>query len=279
MGMRKSSYLLSLALIATLLLTLLPLFTGCGGSNQNHDMKPVTFEDGQIVQRIPHDTKSFTQGLELISENEMAESSGMWGESAVTLYDKTTGEVRATHQLPDDEFGEGLTRVDNTLIQLTWQKGVAHTYTLPDLTPEPDFHYTGEGWGLCYDSDNHLLWRSDGSDTLTAHDPATFEEVQTLQVRENGQPVVQINELEMVQGNIYANLWHGEDIVVIDPKSGEVTARYHLSPLVALAETDNGQAFTKEQVLNGIAYDAQTNRFYLTGKQWPYTYVVELKAK
>lgn len=276
--MRKPSILpTSIIVIICFVLTLILLFSGCTDTKQNETMKPVTFEGGQIVQRIPHNTESFTQGLEIISDNEMAESSGMWGESAVTLYDKTTGDVRAVHQLPDDEFGEGLTRVDNTLIQLTWQNGIAHTYTLPDLTPGPDFQYDGEGWGLCYDSDDNVLWRSDGSDTLTAHDPATFEAVRTLQVHENTQPIAQINELEMVQGKIYANVWYTNDLIAIDPASGAVTARYNLSALVALAEEDNGQAFTKEQVFNGIAYDAQANLFYLTGKQWPYTYVVELK--
>ncbi len=264
------------ALFVCLLATVLLLLFGCSDEKQTNIPQPIPFEGGKIVGRLPRDAQSFTQGLELVSENEMAESSGLWGESAITLYDSRTGKARSTRQLPDDEFGEGLTRVNNTLIQLTWKKGIAHTYTLPELTPGPDFYYNGEGWGLCYDQSGNLLWRSDGSDTLTAHDPATFEVIKTLRVHEKGQPVAHINELEMVGGHIYANLWFSDDIIALDPTTGEVTRRYPLTPLVTLAEEDNGKPFTKEQVLNGIAYDADNSRFYLTGKQWPYTYIVEL---
>jgi glutamine cyclotransferase len=163
-------------------------------------------------------------------------------------------------------FGEGLAQVGDRLIQLTWREGVARVYDRETLEVVDEFSYDGEGWGLCLDGDRLVM--SDGSDTLTFRDPETFEKTSTVSVAEGGTPVDKLNELECVDGQVYANVFNTNEIVIIDPDDGQITGRVDASGL--LADVDAPDA----GVLNGIAYIPDTGHFYLTGKNWPVIFEV-----
>ncbi|WP_336249660.1 glutaminyl-peptide cyclotransferase [Stomatohabitans albus] len=204
----------------------------------------------------PHDAQSFSQGLEMHGDR-LFESRGLVGESAITELNPADGTVKKRVNLPPDQFGEGLTIVDDEIVQLTWQHGIAHRWTL-DLEPIGQYTYTGEGWGLCWDGKQFVM--SDGSDQLTFRD-RDFNETGHVNVRQDGQPLTQLNELECANGQVYANVWHQNTIVRIDPATGDVTNSYDLTAWIP-------QGLGQEQVLNGIA--KQPNGAWLiTGKQWP----------
>lgn len=214
----------------------------------------------EVLSSFPHDPTAFTQGL-LLFDSELYESTGLEGQSTVRRVRLESGEVLQRTDLIDTEFGEGLALVDDRLVQLTWQNGVAHVYDRATLTKLESFDYDGEGWGLCFDGAKLLM--TDGSSTLFFRDPQTFDIEGQVTVTLDGAPVARLNELECVGELVYANVWQTDFILRIDPRTGTVLTRIDASGLLTAEEE------VSADVLNGIAYDASTDHFYLTGKLWP----------
>ena len=223
----------------------------------------------EVIARFPHDTRAFTQGL--IAEGDtLYESTGQYGESEVRRVELATGRVLARSAIPPDQFGEGLVRWQGQLISLTWQHGIAHRWDAATLTRVGEARYPGEGWGLTLLGDELIL--SDGTDSLRVLDPATFTERRRIAVTAGGQPVHMLNELEVVDGRIWANVWMTGWIIVIDPASGRVTHALDLRPLVreVMATAPGGDPVeAQNNVLNGIAFDPRARRLFVTGKRWP----------
>lgn len=228
------------------LASLVVILTGCGAPQPGLT----------VTAQRPHDSAAFTQGLEFHGDR-LYESRGLYGESAITEIDPTNGQVIKRVDLPPTAFGEGLTVAKDEIVQLTWQNGVAYRWTL-DLEPKGEYTYSGEGWGLCWDGDRFVM--SDGSSTLTLRNSA-FEPIGTIAVTEGGAAVTQLNELECANGQIYANIWHANRIIRIDPASGAVTSSHDLTPHIP-------DGMGTEQVLNGIAHQPNGD-WLITGKQWP----------
>ena len=242
-----------------------------------------------VLEELPHDVGAYTQGLVYV-DGVFYESTGLRGQSTVRRVDAATGQVLGGLQVPDQYFAEGLTLLDGTLYQLTWQSNVGFTYTL-DADGMPvktgEFRYPTEGWGLTHDGSRLIL--SDGSDTLYFYDPATFTEVGRIQVHDGDVPVTMLNELEFIDGQVYANVWMTDRIAVIDPVDGTVTAWIDLAGLLSDADRTaiidawagagaNENWVRSNAVLNGIAYDEETGRIFVTGKLWPKVYVVEFQS-
>lgn len=224
----------------------------------------------RVVARYPHDREAFTQGL-LWHDGKLYESTGLYGRSSIRRVDLQTGRVEAQSPLARTLFGEGLTLVGDDLIQLTWQEGRALRWTRSSLVAAGESTYEGEGWGLVFDG-QHLI-QTDGSARLTFRDPKTFAVAATREVTDRGQPVALLNELELADGALYANLWTTDEIVRIDPATGRVTARIDATPL---REELMGQGIADDAVLNGIAWRPETRTFLLTGKLWPTLFEVQL---
>ncbi|HET9139603.1 glutaminyl-peptide cyclotransferase [Actinophytocola sp.] len=216
----------------------------------------------EVLGEIPHDTKAFTQGLE-IADGTLYEGTGLKGRSSMRALDPVTGAVRQQTALPADLFGEGITVAGPSIWQITWQNGVAIERDRATLAERRRVDYPGEGWGICLDRSANRLVMSDGSDRLTFRDPQTFQPLGEVRVTSNGQPVTQLNELECAQGAVFANVWKTDEIVRIDPATGQVTAEVDLANL--LTEEERGSA----DVLNGIAAIPGTDEFLVTGKYWP----------
>ena len=213
-----------------------------------------------VVARYPHDPGAFTQGLVLDGPT-LYESTGLEGQSSLRRVDVTTGRVLQQVAQPAPIFSEGIALVGTHLVQLTWRNGKALQYDKKTFERTREWAYAREGWGACYDGRD--LATSDGSDTLVFRDPATLDARRELPVHAQGVPVRDLNELECVDGSIYANVWNTDEIVRIDPQTGAVTARINASGLLSPAER------ARTDVLNGIAYDAAMKTFLITGKLWP----------
>lgn len=216
------------------------------------------------MARYPHNPNAFTQGL-LVRDGRLYESTGQYAESRVREVDIATGKIRRETKIPDNQFGEGLTDIGPELVSLTWQNGIAHRWRLADFKPLGEFRYTGEGWGLAYDG-RHLIL-SDGTPDLRLLDPRTFAVVRTVSVTVDGQRLPMLNELEWVEGELLANVWHDDRIARIDLRTGRVKGWIDLGPLVAATPVRDG-----ESVPNGIAWDAKARKLYVTGKNWPTLY-------
>lgn len=239
----------------TLVFLGLSLLTACQGQEAT-DAVP------EVLETYPHDATAFTQGL-LLEDGHFYESTGIYGQSTLREVIPETGEVLREVALPEEYFAEGLTLVDDYLIQITWQEGTAFVYDLETFEQTDTFTYEGEGWGICYDGAQIVM--SDGSANLTMRDPETFEAQDTVEVTLDGQPVTMLNELECVDGFVYANIWRSDTIVKID-ESGKVVEEIDASGLLTDAERAQ---MVQDAVLNGIAYDAEAGTFFLTGKLWP----------
>ena len=224
----------------------------------------------QIVSERPHDTGAWTEGLLLDASGALYESTGIVGESTVRQVDPLTGAVLRSAPVPGDEYGEGLARVDDRLIQLTWKDGVALVWDQATLTQTGSFSYDGEGWGLC--NDGTRLVMSDGSSRLTFRDPVTFEVLGSVDVTVQGEPLVRLNELECVDGSVWANVWETPWIVRIDAVTGQVTGALDTTGMI---DPDPSVA-DPGAVLNGIAYDPVQDTFLLTGKRWPSMFEVRI---
>jgi glutamine cyclotransferase len=220
------------------------------------------------VRSYPHDTEAYTQGL-LMLDGRLYEGTGQWGKSSIREVDLATGAVKRKRDLAAEYFGEGIAALGGLLYQLTWKEGKAFVYDLATFAPRDTFTYQGEGWGLTTDGESLVM--SDGTARIRFLDPKTFAVRRTIDVREGTSPVSQLNELEWVEGEIFANVWQSAQIVRIDPKTGAVTGWLELGELVATTPRTG-----TDPVLNGIAYDAQTKKLYVTGKQWARLYEIAL---
>lgn len=220
-----------------------------------------------VVARYPHDPGAFTQGL-LVEDGELWESTGLYGESSVRRVDLETGRVVDSLRLGDAYFGEGLAALDGRLYQLTWREGAAFVFDAETLAPLDTLALPGEGWGLATDG-GRLVW-SDGSDRLRWIDPATWTVAREVSVRDRGRPVGNLNELEVVDGLVYANVWGTGRVAVVDPAGGRVVRWLDFTSL------DQQHRALGADVMNGIAHDPATDRLLLTGKLWPTVYAVDL---
>jgi len=223
----------------------------------------------EIVDIMEHDPGAFTQGI-TFWEGDLFEGTGRRGQSTLKRRDLDTGEVLTAIRLSDLYFGEGVTVFKGTVYQLTWKSGLCLTYDAKDLRPLKSFSYEGEGWGLTHDG--QYLIMSDGSSQLRFMTPDTFEEKRRLTVKCQGQAVSGLNELEYVDGMIYANIWCSDSILIIDPDSGRAVGKIDLGGLLKRG----GLEESKSDVLNGIAFDERGNRLFVTGKCWPALFQVRL---
>ncbi|PCD02858.1 glutamine cyclotransferase [Sphingomonas spermidinifaciens] len=228
-------------------------------------------EPVRIVARMPHDPRAFTQGL-IFHEGALLETTGQYGESELRRIDLRTGRVLARRALHQSQFGEGLGRIGDELVVLTWTNGYAPRFNADTFRPLGGFRYAGEGWGLTTDGKRWI--RSDGSDSLIFHDPTTFAETGRVRVTLAGTPLPQLNELEWVDGQVFANVWHSDVIVAIDPRTGCVARRFDLTPLAREVAAPDPEA-----VLNGIAWDEKGRRLFVTGKDWPRLFEIALPER
>ena len=222
----------------------------------------VTQQVPEVLNSFPHDEDAFTQGL-LLYDGKLFESTGLNGQSSLREVDLETGEVIRILPLAEKYFGEGLARVDDKLIQITWRSGEAFMYDLETFEQEDTFSYDTEGWGLCFDGED--LYMTDGSAQLYRRDPDSFEEEEVLDVKLNGAALKNLNELECVGDYVYANVWQTDTIVKIDKASGRVVSEIDAASLFPAGE----RPADPNAVLNGIAYNPESETFYLTGKLWP----------
>ncbi|MGO9936039.1 MAG: glutaminyl-peptide cyclotransferase [Terracidiphilus sp.] len=222
----------------------------------------------RVVHAYPHDQQAFTQGL-IYVDGHLYESTGIQGKSSLREEDLDTGRILQFQDVPSKYFAEGLTDWGSTLIQLTWQSHIALVYDRATFRFLRSFQYDGEGWGLAHDAKNLIL--SDGSATLRFFDPATFRETRRITVKDHGKSVDQLNELEFIHGQIYANIWHSDRIARISPATGAVLGWIDLGNLLPASQHSSAEA-----VLNGIAYDAAHDRIFVTGKLWPKLFEIQV---
>jgi glutaminyl-peptide cyclotransferase len=232
--------------------------------------RPAPVHGYTLVATFPHDTTAFTQGL-VFHGGELYESTGLNGESSLRRVDLKTGRTLQRIDVPREYFAEGLALVGDELLQLTWQHGLGFVYDRATFTQKRTFRYHGEGWGIAYDGRSQLVM-SNGSDTLTFLDPNTLAPGRSLRVHDAGRPVGNLNELEWVEGEIWANVWMTDRLARIAPATGVVTGWIDLSSLYPAAER-----VPPADVLNGIAYDPATRRIFVTGKKWPRLYEIRVK--
>lgn len=226
-------------------------------------------QDYSVVNVYLHDRGAFTEGL-LFYNGFLYESTGLYGESSLRKVELKTGVVLQEVDMPNQYFGEGLALLDGKLYQLTWKNKEGFVYDLNTFKQEKQFSYPFEGWGLT--TDGKSLISSDGSDQIRFFDPNTFVVQRTIHVLENGVAVTNVNELEYIKGQIYANVWQTDRILRIDPVTGKVLHDYNLSGLLSPQDRE-----IPTDVLNGIAYDPDGEHLYVTGKLWPKLFEIKLK--
>lgn len=228
--------------------------------------------DYRVVNIYPHDSGAFTQGLVYI-DDALYEGTGLYGRSSLRKIELESGRVLQQHDLDAAYFGEGIAVIDDKIFQLTWQNGVGFVYDRETFAELDRFEYATEGWGLTYDGE-HLIM-SDGTPTIYFLGPETLQTMRTITVTVDGQGLPRLNELEYIDGKIFANVWQTDVIVRIDPETGVVDGLADLSGLLAQAPPFEGTI----DVLNGIAYDAERDRLFVTGKLWPYLFEIELQPR
>ncbi|MGH8515963.1 MAG: glutaminyl-peptide cyclotransferase [Panacagrimonas sp.] len=229
-----------------------------------------------LVATYPHETSHFTQGLTW-TDGRLFESVGQYGRSGVHEIDLATGRTQRSRALPAHVFGEGLTRIGDRLVQLSWREKTAYLYDL-SLEPRGTLSFEGEGWGLTTlpGADGALLVLSDGTPWLRMLDPATLAERRRVMVRIGAEPVQRINELEWVRGEILANLWYSDEVAVIDPADGAVRGWFNFAELRARLRWPAPMKATRDAVLNGLAWNERQGRLLVTGKNWPQLFEVEV---
>lgn len=221
----------------------------------------------KVVAAYPHDPNAFTQGL-VYHDGQLYEGTGLYGQSSLRRVDLMSGRVEKLRPLNSMYFGEGITILGDRIYELTWKKGVAIAYDLKTFNPLATYQYQGEGWGLTEDGTNLIL--SDGTATIRFIDPETFNVVRTIAVHDGEQPIDKLNELEYINGEIWSNIWYDDRIVRISPTTGEVLGWIDLKSLYS------DPSRSSEAVLNGIAYDAAKKRIFVTGKNWPELFQIEI---
>lgn len=224
----------------------------------------------KVVAKFPHSTESYTEGFFYLN-GLFYEGTGMKGRSAVMAIEPATGKVVQKLDLPGQYFGEGIIDWGPNLYEWTWQSHVGFVYDRFSLRQVAQFTYDGEGWGMTRSAKEIIT--SDGSSTLRFRDAKTFKETRHIVVRDGAKEIAELNELEYVKGEIYANVWHEDRIARISPADGHVIGWIDLSGI--LPDTEKVDA---ESVLNGIAYDAQHDRLFVTGKQWPAIFEIKMVA-
>jgi glutaminyl-peptide cyclotransferase len=245
----------------------LVLMQACAEPEQSRRTAGIAVYGYKVLHVYPHDREAFTQGL-IYRDGTLFESTGLNGRSSLRRVRLETGEVTQRHTLEPQHFAEGLTDWGDRLVQITFNSGMGFTYDLATFAVEDTFEYSGAGWGLTHDRKQLIM--SDGTPSLRFLDPVTLRETGRLTVTYGGSPVANLNELEFVEGEIYANIWPTNWIVRIAPQSGEVTGWINLEGLLGANGTD------AVDVLNGIAYDARRHRLFVTGKLWPSLFEIEL---
>lgn len=251
---------LLLGLLATLYLIKLPFSL----SAVNDTATPVY--GAVVINEFPHDRNAFTQGL-VFADGRLYEGTGQRGESALRLLDLESGELLKRKNLDSRYFGEGITILGDKIYQLTWQSHVGFVYDRDSFTQVASFYLPGEGWGITHDGEHLIV--SDGSSYLRFLDVETLTEVKRIQVSDEFGAVRYINELEFINGEVWGNIWYQDYLVRIDPQSGKVNSRIDLSGL-------HNDRRTRDEVLNGIAWDADNERLFVTGKLWPRIYEIEV---
>ncbi|HYP22742.1 MAG TPA: glutaminyl-peptide cyclotransferase [Actinomycetota bacterium] len=229
------------------------------------DLQPTLGPGYVVVDEFPHDPEAYTQGLDFQGAR-LFEGTGLNGRSSLRRVDLETGEVLRQVALADRFFGEGITVLGKRIYQITWQNGRAFVYDKASFRRIRRFTYEGEGWGLTHDGRRLIM--SNGSASIVFRDPKTFEVLDEIEVTDGGEPVSMLNELEWVEGEIFANVWQTDDVVRIDPATGEVTGRLDLGALKQ--QQPNGE------VTNGVAYMESQDRLFVTGKLWDALYEIEL---
>jgi glutaminyl-peptide cyclotransferase len=224
----------------------------------------------KVVTTYPHSTESYTEGFFYL-DGMFYEGTGLTGHSAVLAIQPETGKVLQRRDLPAQYFGEGIIDWGSYVYQWTWQSHICFVYDRFSLRLIKQFTYLGEGWGMTRTAKEIIT--SDGTDTLRFRNPDTFAETRHIAVHEGAVPITQLNELEYVKGEIYANVWHSDRIVRISPRDGKVLGWIDLTGILPTEDKVNGEA-----VLNGIAYDAQHDRLFVTGKQWPKIFEIRVVA-
>lgn len=222
----------------------------------------------QIVNTYPHDRKAFTQGL-LFYDGYLYESTGLYGQSSLRKVDLESGDVLQQTDLSDVYFGEGIALFQNKIYQLTWLSKTGFIFTLNDFNPVGQFSYNTQGWGLLHDGNRFIL--SDGSSNLYFLDSQTLQIIDTVQVIDDVGPLPNLNELEYINGKVFANVWYTDWIVIIDPETGYISGKIDLSGLLKPEDI-----FPDTDVLNGIAYDKINQRLFVSGKRWPKLFEIEL---
>ena len=240
-----------------------------GTASRTDPGKPVPVYSYEIVHTYPHDPDAYTQGL-IFDQGQLLESTGRNGKSSLRRVDLETGKVLQRVVVPEEYFAEGIALLHEKVYQLTWQHQLCFLYDHQTFKKIDQLSYDGEGWGLT--TDQHALILSDGTSHLRFLSPDNFSVTRTLEVVDGKEPVTELNELEYVKGQIYANVWHQQRIAMIDPQSGKVTAWLNLNGLLSAKEV-----VEEEAVLNGIAYDEKTDRLFVTGKLWPKLFEIRVK--
>jgi glutamine cyclotransferase len=218
-----------------------------------------------VINVHHHDQTAFTQGL-VFEDGALYEGTGLWGQSTLRRVELETGNVTQIHSLPSNLFGEGITIFDDKIIQLTWTSGKGFVYNKNSFEVLQEFTYPTDGWGITYDGSKLIM--SNGSAILHFLDPETFQIIDQIEVIDE-EPVAELNELEYINGMVFANIWHEDKIVIIDPHSGQVTGWIDLSGI-------NDEENIGENVLNGIAYDQNSDRLFVTGKRWSKLFEIQL---
>jgi glutamine cyclotransferase len=259
----KKQYPVILLSIIVILTSSISLSILLNNDSDNHIPLQYTFT---IINQYPHDTNAFTQGL--IFENGMLyESTGLYNHSTLRQVELETGKVVKLHSLPSHLFGEGITIFNNLIIQLTWKSNQGFVYEKETFNLLHDFHYPTEGWGITHNGTQLIM--SDGTAMLYFLDPETFTITGQIEVYDTN-PVTQLNELEYIQGKVYANIWKEERIAIINPQTGQVIGWIDLSGLLDLENDD------LNNVLNGIAYDKEEDRIFVTGKRWSHLFEIDV---
>ena len=273
-----------------MLLFTVSLAVGCSGnttppktSTNANTAKPAALPiyGYEVVKAYPHDPKAFTEGL-FFYNGFLYESTGEKGASSLRKVELETGKVVQKWDMPREDFGEGIAMIGDKIYQLTWQQGLGRVFNAKDFKLLKEFSYQGDGWGMTTDGTNLFLTQS--THVIKVMDPETFKTVKTIPVmREDGKPLMQINELEWIKGEIWANVWHSEEadilgkpnyIARIDPNSGKLLGWINLA---GISPDDQGGRDQGENTLNGIAYDAANDRVFVTGKNWKKLYEIKLK--
>jgi len=263
-------------LILVLALAMSSFQCGAGANNDvppkaapSSDNGPVPKYGYQIVNIWPHDSNAFTQGL-ILMDGKLLESTGEEGRSSLRRVELETGKVLKKVDVPVPYFAEGIAMLNGKVYQLTWQHHIGFIYDAQTFERTGQFNYAGEGWGLTTDGQSLIL--SDGSTRIRFINPADFTVTKTISVIDGSTPIDQLNELEYVNGEIYANVWHDNRIAVIDPQNGHVKSWIDLNGLMP-----EGELHDPEAVLNGIAYDQANNKLFVTGKLWPRLFEIRIK--